>query len=744
MTFEGRHRAKDGRLFPVEVNTNYIEYKGRFLGISFARDITERKQAEKALHEEAVRRKILIDQSRDGIVILSENGSVYEANKRYAEMLGYTPEEVSQLHIWDWDTQWTRDQVIEMFQQVDEKGDRFETRHRRKDGTFFDVEISTNGAVIGGQKLVFCVCRDITDRKRSEESLLQSEVRARAQRSAIASLTLDKGVLEEDLSTSLERITKTVATTMNTARASVWTLSEDNSELCCLSLFEAGPNRHSSGMVLKTATFPSYFEALLQDSRIFANDAQTDSRTSELSEGYLAPRGITSMIDAGILLEGRLAGVVSLEHIGAPRQWHSDEEAFVSAMAALVAQIMTNDRRKKAEAEKEKLQAMLLQAQKMESVGILAGGVAHDFNNLLHIMRGSFDLLADSENLDAVRVTRLQTVVKSLDRAAQLVQQLLLFSRKAEIKRLQLNVNQEVQDVARILERTIPRMIELELHLDPALWPVSGDPVQIEQVLLNLANNAADAMPEGGRLTIETANVEVDEGFVRVHAGSTSGRHVLLTVSDTGCGMDKKTLDNVFDPFFTTKEVGKGTGLGLASAYGIVKAHEGYIHCSSEVGSGTTFRIYLPAADRADMAIVESQPEAPLQGGNETILVVDDEPEIQELTQESLESFGYNVQTAATGEEALEMYKAEGKAIDLVLLDLNMPGMGGYRCLHELIQLDPTVRVLIASGYTTKVHEKDIRNPEAMRFLHKPYQLKELAAMVREVLDEKTKEMRPE
>ena len=391
--------------------------------------------------------------------------------------------------------------------------------------------------------------------------------------------------------------------------------------------------------------------------------------------------------------------------------------------------------------QKAKIQAQLLQAQKMESVGILAGGVAHDFNNLLHVMRGNIELLARNPSIDSQGAVRLKSVTTSLDRAARLVQQLLLFSRKVESGREPVDLNQEVRDAAQMLERTIPKMIALDLRLDPAIRTISGDPVQVEQALLNLANNAVDAMPEGGRLIIETRNVDLDANFVGSHPGSTVGPHVLLTVTDTGCGMDEATLRQAFDPFFTTKEVGQGTGLGLASLYGIVTSHGGYIHCYSEPGQGTTFRIYLPAADRFESGPDElHQPEAATKAsrdgdnGVRTILVVDDEPTIRELSREALEDFGYVVLCAANGEEALDIYREHGQTIDLILLDLNMPGMGGHKCLRELLRLNPTVRVLISSGYSANGQAGESLKSGATGFIGKPYQLKELETAVREAL----------
>jgi PAS domain S-box-containing protein len=253
-------------------------------------------------------------------------------------------------------------------------------------------------------------------------------------------------------------------------------------------------------------------------------------------------------------------------------------------------------RQKQAEEERLKLQAELLQARKMESIGTLAGGIAHDFNNLLHVMGGNLELLDMKIPEEHPGKKRVKTIQKSMDRAASLVRQMLLFSRKAGTSRRILDLNQEIESAIKMLEQSILKMVRIEFLPGKDLWPVNADPNQVEQVLLNLGNNAADAMPEGGGLVIETSNIDLDESISRTHAEVKPGPYVLMSVTDTGCGMDQKTLEHVFDPFFTTKEVGKGTGLGLASVYGIVKVHGGHISCESEPGQGTKFMIYWPVS----------------------------------------------------------------------------------------------------------------------------------------------------
>lgn len=392
--------------------------------------------------------------------------------------------------------------------------------------------------------------------------------------------------------------------------------------------------------------------------------------------------------------------------------------------------------RRRSQEERDKLQNSLFQAQKMESLGILAGGVAHDFNNLLQIMGVNIELLLRSIDSRHPSAPRLQTVARAVDRAGKLVQQLLFFGRKAVIQPKPLDLNREVEEAVRILERTIPKMILITRHLASKLWPVCADPVQVEQVLLNLGANAVDAMPAGGKLLVETKNIVLDTGFPGEKKDARPGRYVLMSVTDTGCGMSRETLTHVFDPFFTTKELGKGTGLGLASTYGIVKAHKGHIQCYSEPGQGTTFKIYWPALEQGGMAF-----EAPPQldkprGGDETILVVDDEPDIRELTGEILQSFGYRVISAESGEQALDIYEQRGSDIDVVLLDLNMPGMGGTWCLRELLRRNPAARVIIASGYAENGQAREALNSGASGFVGKPYQIHELAHKVRAVLDE--------
>ena len=386
------------------------------------------------------------------------------------------------------------------------------------------------------------------------------------------------------------------------------------------------------------------------------------------------------------------------------------------------------------EAEKARLQAQLQQAQKMEAVGTLAGGVAHDFNNLLQAINGYTELLIMKKSGEDPDHKHLTAIQNACFRASDLVRQLLLFSRKAESKQKTVSLRREVEQAVSMLERTIPKMVQIQVNVDDSPWLVMADPVQIEQLLLNLGSNAADSMPDGGKLLFEIENVSIGSDNANDHLGALPGKYVLLTVSDTGQGMGKEILDKIFDPFFTTKDFGKGTGLGLASVYGIVKTHGGHITCNSEPGRGTIFKVYLPAMIQAE-AMDAGRVKKDIPRGVETVLLVDDEDDIRSFAEQGMRKFGYKVLTAGTGEEALAVYSERSSEIDIIVLDLGMPGMGGRKCLEELLRLDAQVKVVIATGYSIDGQDNKSIRTGAKGYVGKPYQLVDLINTVREVLD---------
>ena len=329
----------------------------------------------------------------------------------------------------------------------------------------------------------------------------------------------------------------------------------------------------------------------------------------------------------------------------------------------------------------------------------------------------------------------LQKINESARRGAELVQRLLTFSRKTEIKPKPLNLNHRINEMRKMLERVIPKMIDIELILSNDLAAISGDSTQVDQVLMNLAVNARDAMPDGGKFIVETANIILDEGYAETHLDAKSGRYVLLVVTDTGAGMDTDTLEHIFEPFYTTKGMGEGTGLGLATVHGIVQQHGGHIRCYSEPGAGTIFKIYFPALV-SDVEREETSIRPMPRGGSETILLVDDEKLIRDLGSRILAEAGYKVVTATDGKDALEIYQARRTEIALVLLDLIMPQMGGKQCLEGLLRLNPAAKVVIASGYSADGPTKDALAAGAKGFVNKPYDSRQLMEVVRGVLDE--------
>lgn len=387
--------------------------------------------------------------------------------------------------------------------------------------------------------------------------------------------------------------------------------------------------------------------------------------------------------------------------------------------------------------EKE-LRSQLEHAQRMEAVGTLAGGIAHDFNNLLQAVEGYTQiLLLDGQKSQADR-RALKGIERAVERASQLIRQLLTFSRKLESRLRLVDVNNEVRQVFGLLKRTFPKMINIDIRLDNSKMRVNADPAQIEQIIMNLCINARDAMLEGGNLKIETKRTVLDEEHCGLNMEAAPGDYICLDISDDGPGIDPQTMEHIFDPFYTTKEVGKGTGLGLAMVYGLVKNHGGHITCESKPGSGASFKVYLPAVDDKASTISEASEDYPLNGGSETIMVVDDEQAVREIAAEILERNGYKVMTCPSGEAALSAYEESNGNIDLFLMDLGMPGMGGRKCLKELKALNPNVNVVIASGYTAAREAEDPLEFGARDFIRKPYRLTHLLKTVRKVLDENT------
>jgi two-component system, cell cycle sensor histidine kinase and response regulator CckA len=392
--------------------------------------------------------------------------------------------------------------------------------------------------------------------------------------------------------------------------------------------------------------------------------------------------------------------------------------------------------RRRAEDEKERLESQLLQAQKMESVGRLAGGVAHDFNNMLSVILGYAELIKGRLPVGDPHLKDILAIEKAAGHSRDITRQLLAFSRKQIIEPRLMSLNDQIASSQNTLARLIGEEIELRFYPEKDLQRINFDPTQVDQILVNLVVNARDAMPDGGRLTIETANIRLDAFYCQAHLGFKPGDYVLLAVSDDGVGMDKELQSHLFEPFFTTKIVGEGTGLGLATVYGMVKQNGGFINVYSEPGQGTTFKIYIPGVVEEE-AKTEEIEEARVAYGSGRVLLVEDEEMVREIAKEILEEIGYTVLVAGTPHAALSLCENQGTRIDLLLTDVVMPGMSGVELKKRIEVIRPGIKVLFMSGYTSNVIAQRGVLEKGVHFIQKPFRMKDLARKVREAIGEK-------
>jgi PAS domain S-box-containing protein len=541
-------------------------------------------------------------------------------------------------------------------------------RHSRKDGTELDAEISSHDHLFEGRATRIVIALDVTERLRAEQALRISEARYR-----------DLFENASDLITAVDLDGRLTAVNEAFVLATGYT----REELVGMPISDLVPAEQRAAIVSARSQKLDGAESTVYDSELVARDG----------------RRIQLEVSSRLIFEhGQPVGT----------------EAICRDIS-----------------ERLQLEEQLRQAQRLEAVGRLAGGVAHDFNNLLTVISGYTEtLLADRDRGDEFE---LGQVAAAAERATILTRQLLAFSRRQVLQPRVIVLNEVIEGITPMLSRLIGEDLELVASLDPELKHVLADPNQLEQVLLNLAVNARDAMPAGGALTIRTANVELDEVYVAQHGDSVAGAHVMLSVSDTGTGMDADTLSRLFEPFFTTKAVGTGTGLGLATVHGIVKQSGGSIWVYSEPGQGTTFKVYLPVTETA-ASLEVSLARSPATG-SETILLAEDEESVRTLTATLLERSGYVVIAAASADEALRIAEEDSRRIDLLLTDLIMPGLSGSVVAERVSELVPGVKVLFMSGYTDDVVVRNGNLAPGAAFLEKPFSAADLAAKVRETLD---------
>ena len=464
------------------------------------------------------------------------------------------------------------------------------------------------------------------------------------------------------------------------------------------------------------------YEGDLEKAKYYFNERRTGKRASNAVELRLKSKHDGNEIE--ILNSGSL--VVELKAKGLyDRPVDLKEKKFLGTLG------VARDIR-----YRKRLEAQLRYAQKMEAVSTFAGGMAHEFNNLLQVVLGYSELMLLGKSEGDPGYEELHEIIEAARRGGELTQRLLMFSHKAETKMTLIHLNHELKRLKDVLHSALPSSIDVQLFLPAQLYPVRADTSHLEQLLMILALNARDAMPEGGKIVIKTANVTVEESYRKTHLEVRPGNYVQLTFSDTGRGMDMETQRHIFEPFFTTKEIRHGTGgLGLAVAYGIATIHGGYITCNSEPGAGTSFRIYFPALEPGERLSNKDLVQGPRRSVK-TILVVDDEAFMLELGKRMLNKSGYRVLTCPGGETALELYQKEGARIDLVILDLVMPGMGGRRCLEQILQINPEAKVLIANGSSSNTVVQDLFEAGARGLISKPYRMSEMLSMIRETLGE--------
>ncbi len=740
---ETQRLTKDGRLLDIQLKTAaFTDSAGNLAGdIVIYRDISERKKTEEALRASEQRYRQLLDASPDPITVYDASGVAVYVNPSFEQTFGWTLDELAGRGI-DFVPEHERRRTAQAVQQTLEgQNVLLETQRLTKDGRLLDIQLKTAAFTDSAGNLAgdIVIYRDISRRKQYERELrqhrdhLEELVQGRTAELRQANRQLQMEVEERKRTTEALRVAQV-------RYRRLYDRSKKNESLY-RSLFNSSPDAivvyDMEGRVRHlNPSFTQIFGWVTEEleGRRLDFVPESEKEITQLQVVKTVRDGTQRrdfqtrrLTKDGRLLHVNVSGARYEDHLGNP--------------AGVIVILRDTTERIEAQQERERLQQQLRQAQKMEAVGVLASGIAHDFNNILQAISGYLQMveMQDFKDLGALRNQWLE-VNRLVQRGADLVDGLLTFGRKVKPELKAVDFNHTIERTVRMLERTIPKMVQIQTDLAPDLWCISGDANQLEQMLVNLASNAQDAMPQGGTLVIKTRNLSLSEPMDCDQGALPPGDYVQLRVSDTGRGMDQATVEHIFEPFFTTKGVNQGTGLGLSTVYGIVKGHRGHIVCKSAPGWGTTFEVRLPARRRAGQATGDRSTKTDRTAvcGSETILFVDDEPAIREVGSAALSQFGYQPITAACGEEALEVFHRRCDEIDLVVLDLGMPGMGGLQCLRRILRQDPGARVIIASGYSDRQHVDEALNAGAAQFIAKPYRIGQMVEAVRQVIDGQT------
>jgi two-component system, cell cycle sensor histidine kinase and response regulator CckA len=771
----------------------WYEVNGEIGGIIlFSEVITERKKLEETLRENEQRFRSLFQNNHAVMLIINpEDGAIIDANPAACSYYGYSKESLLSMNIGDINTLSSSQIRDEMNQAQANRRNRFEFRHRLASGEVRDVEVYSGPIQINQQNSLYSLVFDITERRQAEESIRKSNriwnntFNAISDSICVISGAHDflkinaagckaLGLSENEIigRKCYELVHGTTAPikdcpcdlTMKTRSPSIWEHQERGRfyELGAWPVLDAAGNIESVTHIVRDITgrkkqeieykqlidgmndtvYVIDFDAKFMDVNDAAVKTLEYSRSELLAMGPADIDPFFSSDEIGKLIEGKQSDerkVFETQHKTKhgkiiPVEISASGVTYQGKLAMLcIARDITE--RKRAEKEQEKLQAQFIQAQKMESVGRLAGGVAHDYNNILGVIIGYTELALEKLSPEDSLYEDLKQIYAAAGHSRDITRQLLAFARKETIAPEVLDLNSTVESMLKILRRLIGEDINLEWLPGSGLWPVLMDPTQIDQMLANLCVNARDAIVSNGKIIIETNKATFDQAFCDSHAGSLPGDFVMLAVSDDGSGMDRKTLNNIFEPFFTTKGVGKGTGLGLATVYGIVKQNNGYIDVYSEPGQGSVFKIYLPR-HIAPIAEIRQQAAETVPGGKgETLLVVEDDIAILRLVEKILKHRNYNVLSAQTPCEALQLAEAHSEKIDLLITDVVMPEMSGRELAAQLQQICPGLRCLYMSGYTADVIAHRGVLDKDIQFIQKPFSVESLAGKVRAALD---------
>lgn len=571
---------------------------------------------------------------------------------------------------------------------------------------------------------------DVTARRIYEQRQREQDELRRREQQELVRIATSPAITEGRLAESAQMICEVAANLLLVERAGLWLLADDGRTLTAIDLYERTPRRHVGGNNITASDFPRYFEALRSQRGIDAVDANTDPRTSEFAAAYLPRHEITSMLDAPVRIAGQVRGVICLESVRQRRQWTAEEVAFAGELADQFAGALNNHGRRSDASERKRLEAELIQAQKMEAVGHLTAGIAHDFNNIITAISGYTSLARQYSRRDPDMLGACLTRIDDATRRSRvLVKQLMKFGAASPIAVTRIDLGEQLTGTLEFLRAVLPSPIEVESNLSLARLTALFDADQLDQVILNVALNASDAMDGQGLLHVSTDMAQLKDCFCDACNHAFSGGYAMIRLSDTGSGIPEDVRGHLFEPFFTTKGEGRGTGLGLAMVNRLMHEYGGHVAVVSEPGRGTTFTLYLPLAEEPVDVTGASA------GGVAPVLVVDDDPGAGSFVAELLLSHGYRARAVTSPREAIGLVREHPGQLQLVITDYSMPEMDGVSLARELHGIEPALPMLLVSGYGADIDVADFGNHNIRAMFAKPIETEKLLAAVRDAIE---------